>query len=901
MFADPQLDYAQATQFYQHDIEWANRLITGDSLQVMTSLARREGLAGKVQMIYIDPPYGIKFSSNWQNEVGKRDVKDRDDDLTREPEMIKAYRDTWTLGVHSYLAYLKQRLLVARELLTDSGSVFVQISDENLHRVRSVLDETFGAENFVSVIVVKKTGGMGEGLIDNVSDYILWYARQRNSLRFSRLFTPKQLTSGVGERYSRVQLPDGQIRPITADEVDKPELLPEGSIVFLGGPMTSQTASESTSFEFDFEGRQLVLRKGGWKTNSKGFKRLALAERLLSTRDFINYKISFSDFPAIAVPNLWTDTMGTAEQNKVYVVQTTLKVIQRCLLMTTDPGDLVLDPTCGSGTTAYVAEQWGRRWITIDTSRVAIAIARQRLLTASFPTYKTSDYDIDMDGKAKANPASGFKYKTVPHITLKSIAQNAALDPIFAKHGPILADKLAALNDALVTHADEALRTELTDKLAAKMKSEGKNSISDADRRRWLLPGTSAKTVQHALAERKLKDTKLPDAIPPESYWREWEVPFDTDPNWPQALQNALIDYRKAWRAKMDEVNACIEANADQETLVDQPEEIKNAVRVCGPFTVESVRPLEESLKGYAEDDEDSPIGGASELLDTTFDDAGEVTGGDVSNAASHIDRMLKLLREDGLTLLGNKKIEFDRLDTIDNNFLHAEGTFTSEDGQEHFVAVVIGPEHGAVTGFQVEQAVRVAFRRGYDDLVFAGFSFDDAAQAAMQDTNDDGELRLHMAQIRPDVIMSDLLKKTDNSQLFTVFGQPRVTVKPQGDKFIVHMEGVDVYDPVKNSIEATKASKVAAWFLDSDYDGRTFCICQAFFPDKDAWKKLATALKGTIDAAALAAYSGTKSLPFTAGQHQRIAVKVIDPRGNEVMAVQRLETSVYSLSAQKA
>lgn len=625
----------------------------------------------------------------------------------------------------------------------------------------------------------------------------------------------------------------------------------------------------------------------GWTTTETGMRRLALADRLTAQGNRLTYRRFLDDFPVFNRGNQWDDIAGA--QDRRYVVQTSDEVVKRCILMTTKPGDLVLDPTCGSGTTAYVAEQWGRRWITIDTSRVALAIARQRLLTATFPVYKTKDFEIDMDGQVKGNPGSGFSYKSVPHITLKSIAQNVALDPIFAHHEPILEAKLASLNEALGSHAHEALRERLTAKLADKMKADGKRSITDADCRRWLLPGTSASLLKRTLAERKLKDAKLADAIPPEPHWRDWEVPFDTDPDWPEALQAALTAYRQAWRAKMDEVNACIAANAESVDLVDQPEEVRNTARVSGPFTVESVRPLEDSLKGHGEPP-DSPIGGAPEALDEVFDDAGEAQHTDSVNAASHIDRMLALLRDDGLTLIGNNKIEFDRLDPIEHGFIHAEGEFTSDDGTEHRAAVVIGPEHGPVTGFQVEQATRPANRRGYDDLVFAGFSFDDAAQAAIQETNEEGEMHQHMALIRPDVVMGDLLKKTPNSQLFTVFGQPRVRVEAQGYEYRVHMDGVDVYDPVKNVLEPTKAGKVAAWFLDSDYDGRTFCICQAFFPDRSAWSKLAKTLKGTLDETALEAFNGTVSLPFTPGHHKRVAVKVIDPRGNEVLAVRRLD-----------
>lgn len=893
-FAEPKLPAREARAYYQYDVDWANRLILGDSLQVMTSLARREGLAGQVQMIYLDPPYGIKFSSNWQNEVGKRDVKDKDEDLTREPEMIRAYRDTWTLGVHSYLAYLKQRLLLARELLTDSGSIFVQISDVNLHRVRAVMDEVFKPENFVSVIVVKKTGGMGEQLIDNVADFVLWFAKDISLVKFQRLYDPKSLTAGVGERYSRVEMPSGEVRPITDQEAENPESLVKGARVFLGGPMTSQTASESTTFAFEHEGRTLRLRKGGWKTNIEGARRLEKAERLISTRDFINYKIMFEDFPAVSVGSLWTDTMGTAEQNKVYVVQTTMKVIQRCMLMTTEPGDLVLDPTCGSGTTAFVAEQWGRRWITVDSSRVAAAIARQRLLTASFETYKTRDPQAGVDPNQPLNPRHGFHYKTVPHITLKSIAQNKGLDPIFARHEPILAERLAALNAALESHAKaqspagDELRRKLAGKLLAKLR-ESARSVTDADERRWILPGTDPQLFQAAKGgptAKQVADLRA-FASARATQWQEWEVPFDTDPDWPQPLQASLSAYRAAWRAKMDEVNKCIEANAEQEELVDVPEKVPGVVRVSGPFTVESIRPPENGPEP------ESLIGGAPEELETFAADEKAVASG---NAGSHIDRMLDLLRHDGITFLGNKHVKLASLQRIESAFLHAEGEVVN--GETRRLGVVIGPEFGSVPSFMVEEAMRFAYRRGFDDLVVAAFSFDAGAQEKVQENNDDktATLRIHLAQIRPDVAMGDLLKKpTVSAQIFTVFGQPRTRLSPAGgDEWQLHMEGVDIYDPVKNSIEATNAGKVAAWFVDTDYDGKVFCICQAFFPDKSAWEKLARALKGSIEEGAFDKLSGTTSLPFKPGERQTVAVKVIDPRGNEVMRVHRLGAVVY-------
>lgn len=909
-WGDGKLSREEAMSFYRHDVDWENRLILGDSLQVMTSLSRREGLAGKVQMIYIDPPYGIKFSSNWQNEVGKRDVKDKDEDLTREPEMIKAYRDTWTLGVHSYLDYLKQRLIAARELLTDSGSVFVQISDENLHRVRAVMDEVFGTENFVSQIALEKTAGKGAKYIDSTYDLLIWFAKDIENLKYKPLFRPKAAGGEKSGKYTYDQTESGQL--LSGANSDSANAL------LAIDNLTSQSASETTLFKYYWCGSRYQPGKGGWKTNFEGMKRLNRSFRLTNQGIALMYKRFLKDFPVYQLNNLWDDTGSGASKSdpKVYVVQTRTLIIQRCLHMTTDPGDLVLDPTCGSGTTAYVAEQWGRRWITIDSSRVAVAIARQRLLTAKFDTFKTNDPSEGVDPDGPKNPGTGFHYKTVPHITLKSIAQNKSLDPIFEKHEPILDEKLLALNGQLLDISPE-LRQQLVRKLITKHQEEGARANSDADKRRWLLPGTDPKLIQPnkggkglvAISAKQAADYR--EAIPAEGTWQEWEVPFDTDPDWPQGLQDALTAYRHAWRAKMDEVNACIEANAEQEELVDQPEVVKNVVRVTGPFTVESVRPLEDSLKGTSDEAPGSPIDGGPDTIEDIFDtdeDAPYAPERDVTNAANHIERMIVLMRSDGLTFSGNKHLKFEQLDPIESEFLHADGVTIPAEGEEpRRVAVVIGPEHGAVSSFQVKTAVSSAVQRKYDELIFAAFAYDASAQDRIHEENDDpaSSLKVIMAQIRPDVLMGDLLKgnkatKTAaesakaSQQLFTVFGQPRTRVESKGNEWIAHMDGVDVYDPVKNSIEATKAGKVAAWFLDTNYDGRTFCICQAFFPDKSAWEKLSKALSGSIDSEAFAAFSGTESLTFRLGDHKRVAIKVIDPRGNEVMRVHNLNRVDY-------
>jgi len=857
LFADPEQEYNEAVQFYKHDVDWSNRLILGDSLQVMSSLARREDLAGKVQMIYIDPPYGIKFSSNFQPEIGKRDVKDKESDLTREPEMVKAYRDTWRLGIHSYLSYLRDRLIVARELLADAGSVFVQISDENVHRVRCVLDEVFGPENFQALVTVRKTGGLGSAGLTPICDFVLWYAKRKEQIKYRNLFVEKS-ASGTADQYSMVLRADGSVAQPGSESLPGDRLWQATSV------HTMYAGVRSCLYDCEFDGKTFKLPPNRqWSTTLAGMTRIYKAGRLYTAGNVPRLVRFLEDYPVTELTTLWADLMGTSD--KMYTVQTNLKIIERCMLMTTDPGDLVLDPTCGSGTTAYVAEQWGRRWITIDTSRVAIAIARQRLLTAKYEYYKLKDESKGVAG--------GFRYKTVPHITLKSIAQNTNLDPIFAKHEPILDARLAEANRALEQVTDK-LRQDLRMKLALKQKQEGKKAITDADRRRWELPEKG-------------------------KGWQHWEVPFDTDPDWPVALKRAVENYRAAWRAKMDEVNACIAANADQEELVDQPEIDRKITRVSGPFTVEAVQPPEMSL-GDAIEVETGQFAGEPEQLETTFVVREVQMGESPQNVEAYLSKMVDLLRMDGVRFPDNKQRKFTRLEPIyaggRSGGIHAEGRWVNEGETDDdpngdaTVGVVFGPQYGPITAKMVEEVIRPAARR-YDDLVFAGFSFDGSAQAAIEEGHP--RLRIHIAHIRPDVNpgMNGLLKEQPGSQLFTVFGRPRTEVKgPDKDgMYQIEMQGVDIYDPVTNSIVDTGASKVAAWFVDGDYDGRTFCITQAFFPDRSAWEKLSRALKGVLDPERFEALSGTVSLPFPAGKHKRAAVKVIDPRGNEVMRVHAL------------
>lgn len=888
LFADPQQAYHEAVQFYKHDIDWTNRLILGDSLQVMSSLARREDLAGKVQMIYIDPPYGIKFKSNFQPEIGNRDVKDREQDITREPEMVKAYQDTWHLGIHSYLAYLRDRILVTKELLSESGSIFVQISDENLHIVRAILDEIYGRQNQIVTIIVKKKGNQKGGTLDPINDYLLWYARDRSLVKVRPLFTSKISADQIPSPYNRAQLSTGEIVTIDVDDPECIEhVIKDGGKIFTPDQLTSGGEFRTQVYDLQFEGKVFrPARNNSWKLNDKTMARVRDAERIVAGKDQARFKKYLADFGNTPLTNLWDDLGGAP--NKVYVVETNRRVLQRCILATTDPGDLVLDPTCGSGTTAYVAEQWGRRWITIDTSRVAVAIARQRLLTAKFDHYQirpltTEDQARNPNGAWLSDPTGQikgpvtFKCDTVPHVTLKGIAQNTNLDPIFATHEPTLAEKLAACNLALGGVSSET-RAKLSRKLLEKQKSEGRKAITDADRRRWEIPA---------------KGTN----------WEHWQVPFDTDTDYPKELSDAITEYRKSWRAKMDEVNACIAANTEQEELVDKPEIVKGVLRVSGPFTVEAVQPPEMTL-GDVElvDLGEGKFGGGPEELEDTFAVREIESRADLEakNIEAYLEQMIRLLRIDGVRFPDNKEMNFTRLESLKTvePGLHAEGRWTpagqsdSDPEGKAMVCVAFGPQYGPVTAKMVEEVIRSANRLGYDDLVIAGFSFDGAAQAVIEEARHP-RLRIHAAHIRPDINpgMNGLLKEQPGNQLFTVFGQPRTTVNGQdGDgMYTVTMEGVDIYNPVENSITSTGANKVAGWFLDSDYDGRTFCITQAFFPDRSAWGKLSKALTGVIDPERFEALNGTVSLPFPAGKHKCVAVKVIDPRGNEVMQVHKL------------
>ena len=789
-----------AIDFYRHERGWANRMVAGDSLLVMNSLLQKESMAGQVQMIYIDPPYGIKYGSNFQPFTNKRDVKDRkDEDLTQEPEMIKAFRDTWELGIHSYLTYLRDRLLLAKELLHESGSMFVQISDENLHHVRELLDEVFGTDNFISVITTKKTGGMGEVFIDNVSDYLIWFSKDRSKCKFNALFLPKELGVGGGARYNQLQFSNGFARGMTKAEKESSEVIPADARAFLGGPMTSETASDSTTFPFSLEGRELSIRKGGWKTGKDGMQRLIMANRLKLTKEFVNYKMFVDDFPAFVLTNLWSDTMGTAEQDKTYVVQTAAKVIERCLLMTTDPGDLVLDPTCGSGTTAFVAEKWGRRWITCDTSRVAVTLAKQRLMTASYDYYELK---YPHEGLK-----SGFIYKTVPHVTLRSIANNAEIDEIYERMHPAVEAALQTLNKA---------------------------------------------------AKQKLK---------------EWDVPFEFPADWTEAAHKPFDVFHAARLSMQKQIDLSIAAHADQETLYDQPQAVKNKLRITGPFTVEAVPfptvyALEESVQPQEAD-------------------VAIARSGESSRQHQWRDELLKT----GIRGKGGQMLKFAELETLPGTrYLHASGSLT-DTGERAVVS--FGPEHAALEQRQVALALDEAaelFPRP-KVIVFCAFTFDPEAAKDIDHLKGITALK---AQMNTDLLTDDLKKGRSSNQSFWLMGQPDVELRKRKDGlFEVEVHGFDYFDTAKGELVSGGKSKIAVWMLDTDYDDRSLFPRQVFFPlagKDDGWFKLKKNIRAELDEEGLKAYQGTVSLPFEAGEKRKVAVKIVDDRGIESLKIIGLE-----------
>jgi adenine-specific DNA-methyltransferase len=795
-------DGADKTEFYQHDQNWTNRMILGDSLNVMASLTEQEGLRGKVQVIYIDPPYGIKYNSNFQWSTTSRDIKDGSPDhITREPEMVKAFRDTWRDGVHSYLTYLRDRLTISRDLLNESGSVFVQIGDENVHRVRSLLDEIFGEHNFVSQISFVKTGSMASKTLSRTSDYILWYARSIDELKYRQLFFSKQ--------------EDDFYKNFDQDDLDPQSGNPHTSarrayrIVAL---QSSGGASHDTPFEF--QGKVYRPNKNShWKVQyPEGMDIVKKSGRLVVSGNSMGWKYYIEDYPLKLISEIWTDTAGfTATQR--YVVETRPKVIERCLLMATDPGDLVIDPTCGGGTTAYVAEQLGRRWVTIDTSRVALALARARIMGARYPYYLLADSRDGQQREAevtRTTPSSqpvqenirqGFVYERVPHITLKSIANNAEIDVIWDRWQQKLEPMREKLNAAL------------------------------------------------------------------KGNWQEWEIPREADAVWSDAAKKLHADWWVARTSRQQEINKSIAAKAEYEFLYDKPYEDNKKVRVAGPFTVESLSPHRSMIVDVD--------GGLVDPLNS----AGETELGKRFTSI-----ILENLKAAGVQQADkSRKIDFTSVVPWSGKMVCAEGRYMDETGERR-AAIFVGPEFGTVLRADLVEAAREASDGGFHVLIACAFNY----EAHATEFDKLGAIPVLKARMNADLHMGSELKETSKANLFVVFGEPDIELQEQKDgRLRVEVKGVDVFKPQTGEVVSEGPDGIACWFIDTDYDEESFFVRHAYFLGADdPYDSLKRTLKAEINEEAWESLHSAVSRPFDKPKSGRIAVKVINHLGDEVMKV---------------
>lgn len=843
------------TEFYQHDQNWSNRMILGDSLQVMASLAEREGLRAKVQCIFFDPPYGIKFNSNFQWSTTSRDVKDGNaQHITREPEQVKAFRDTWRDGIHSYLTYLRDRLTVARDLLSESGSIFVQIGDENSHRVRVLLDEVFGSDNFCSEIVFQKTPYATSTLLAPVYDTILWYSKNHKKVKYRELYEKKSIEDNQAYRYTD-ELLKSMGASINEYSYQSVSVISPGS------------SAEPQPFTFRGKERRPPINSH-WKTTIDGLARVAKADRMLETKNSIRYKARLADFEISIRHNIWTDTItGSFTENKVYVVQTAPKVVERCLLMTTDPGDLALDPTCGSGTTAFVAEQWGRRWITIDTSRVSMTLARTRIMAGRYPYYILSD---SIEGQKKESEITrlpvfsdqtygrlsyGFVYERAPHITMGNIARNTEIDTIWDKFQPQLEELKTALNKILGTEFEEweiprQPGTPWTDKNA---KLHAAVCVANTEKNKLTALAKLNKSIK-----RQYTVSDLP------------EHPFDLWEN-----TEAIALHQQWWElriARQQEIDASIAAKADQEYLYDKPYEDKKKVRVAGPFTVESLSP--HRVLGLDEHDE---------LIDPMAD-----KGNEYSDIQDFTHIILENLRVAGVQQAHKEdRIRFSSLTPWPGHFICAEGRYLEGDeetGRERRAAIFIGPEFGTVSRPDLVSAAREAGDADFDVLIACAFSYEGHAT----EFSKLGRIPILKARMNADLHMADDLKNTDKANLFVIFGEPDIDILDTEDNQIqVRINGVDVFHPNTGEVRSDNAEGIACWFVDTDYNEESFFVRQAYFLGaNDPYKALKNTLKAEINEEAWESLYGDISRPFNKPSSGRIAVKVINHLGDEVMKV---------------
>ena len=818
------------TEFYQHEGKWQNRMILGDSMQVMASLAEREGLRGKVQCIYLDPPYGIKFNSNfqWSTTDKAGSTNDSSEKISREPEQVKAFRDTWRDGINSYLSYLRDRMIVARDLLSETGSIFVQISDENIHRVRILMDEVFGDDNFVALIPFrKKTMPFGSKYIEQMADFIIWYAKQKTDpkgntvAKYHKLFA---LRSVEGEfHHCWYEDKQGQRSRMSKYQLYNHALLPPNSRVFRLKSLEPSGRMQSGMFDYEFRGNLYHHPKNGFGTTKEGLEKLQRTNRIEAEGNRLCYVLFADEGESSQLTVPWGDTVGA--DNKQYVVQTNTEVVKRCILMTTDPCDLVLDPTCGSGTTAYVAEQWGRRWITIDTSRVSLTLARARIMGARYPYYLLAD---SRDGQLKeaevtrSAPSShptgenirhGFVYERVPHITLKSIANNAEIDVIWETFQTKLEPLQKALNKAL------------------------------------------------------------------KKKWEEWEIPRDADEKWPAKVLKIHADWWKQRIKRQKEIDASIAAKADHEFLYDKPYEDKKKVRVAGPITVESLSP--HRVLGVDENDE---------LIDPLESKVVEGHSG-AGSESDFVQMILENLKTAGVQQAHkDDRITLTSLKPWPGDLVCAEGKYiegTGSSGREKRAAIFIGPEFGTVSRPDLVKAARESGDADFDVLITCAFNYD----AHSSEFDKLGRIQVLKARMNADLHMAEDLKNTGKGNLFVIFGEPDIDIlEADNDQIQVKVNGVDVFHPNTGEVRSDGAEGIACWFIDSDYNEEAFFVRQAYFLGaNDPYKSLKTTLKAEIDPEAWASLHSDISRPFARPESGRIAVKVINHLGDEVMKVFRV------------
>lgn len=766
-----------------------------------------------MQCIYFDPPYGIKFKSNWQVSTRSKNVQDgKIDHVTKQPEQVKAFRDTWKNGIHSYLTYLRDRLTVMHDLLAESGSIFVQISDQNVHRVRVLLDEIFGHENFCGFIPFRKRHGRisASTLPEQTHDFIIWYAKSKPNMKYRQLYIEKNI-----EKLDMF-VDDDNGNAVKLSQLEKQKGKLDEKEIYNQVPLMLQSFNSDRKFSVEWRGKTWNPPPAGWSVSEENMKKLAKLDRFTPRGKYLHFKRFYNESGISRLISVWNDTSG--EQNAKYVVQTSELPVQRCILMVTDPGDLVLDPTCGSGTTASVAERFGRRWVTIDTSRVALAIARTRLMSTVYPFYYLAD---SAEGRKKEELLSGkplegvssngdirygFVYKRKPHITAKSITENTELDVIWEKWQRVLIPTLERLNACL--------------KVA----------------------------------------------------WRDWEIPFRSSDHWTEEAKELHSEYMHGRKKMKDEINQSIVQNAKVNTLFDDPYEDKSKVRVAGPFTVETLSPYRALSTDQVDftSSEDHAKGVLRSLIEGAPED--------------FVSLVIQNLKTNGVQQYEKTdRIMFSSLTGWPGDYISASGIYENDRGMVN-VAIFIGPEFGSISKVQLLEAAREAKQSGFDEVIACGFNYDAHASGI----NEHSILPIRRAKINPELHMGGNLKSTKAGNLFVVFGEPDIELNfDESGEIVIQLHGIDVLDTKDGIVRSSKTEEIATWFVDTNYNSESFFVRQAYFlGNKDTFNALKSSLKNEIDEEAWSTLHSDKSRPFPRPTTGKIAVKVINHYGDEVMKV---------------